>query len=348
MIKVKTSVGGIIVKQKLLKILRSKNQPRDWQDVSATFAQQGNTLKRSGQITDEPTYEFFETYSDDLVLNLNAITISVQPVNSFIPYHLHNYIEIMIPLVGNCTVHLDKQTVQLNSEDVLFIGNHTPHKVEPIGKNDIVVNLALKSSAFSLNDLNFLHRNGTNSNISNLLFTLLSNENYSAGRYVWFQVEHQPKIVNNIYDIIDEYYNYDIQSHQIIRFDILTLFSRLIRQAYHAKAHTHKVKDSQINLLSLLLYIENNYRTITLTKMAKDFGFNPNYLSTYLKKQTGQSFIQLVHLQRVNTAGEYLIYTKAPIETIASEVGYENPSYFYKVFKKIIGVSPAEYRRNNQ
>ena len=81
--------------------------------------------------------------------------------------------------------------------------------------------------------------------------------------------------------------------------------------------------------------------------MAKNFGFNPNYLSDYLKKQTGKTFIQLVHLQRVNVAAEFLTYTTAPIERIANQVGYENPSYFYKIFKKYFGISPAEYRNKN-
>ncbi|MEB3363705.1 helix-turn-helix transcriptional regulator [Lactobacillus sp. R2/2] len=81
--------------------------------------------------------------------------------------------------------------------------------------------------------------------------------------------------------------------------------------------------------------------------MANYFGFNPNYLSDFLKKHTGKTFIQLVHLQRVNVAAEYLSYTVAPIDRIANKVGYENPSYFYKIFKKYFGISPAEYRQKN-
>lgn len=97
----------------------------------------------------------------------------------------------------------------------------------------------------------------------------------------------------------------------------------------------------------MLLYIEEHYADITLEKMADYFGFNPNYLSSYLKKNTGMTFIKLVHLQRVNIAAEYLQYTKAPIEQISVKVGYENPSYFYKMFRKILGVSPKEYRIGN-
>lgn len=102
------------------------------------------------------------------------------------------------------------------------------------------------------------------------------------------------------------------------------------------------------NLLSLLLYIEKHYAAIALEDMAHHFGFNPNYLSAYLKKQTGLTFIKLVHLQRINVAAEYLTYTSASIDQIAVKVGYENPSYFYKVFRKHLSISPTEYRQQTQ
>ncbi|MBA1394934.1 helix-turn-helix domain-containing protein, partial [Lactobacillus sp. XV13L] len=102
------------------------------------------------------------------------------------------------------------------------------------------------------------------------------------------------------------------------------------------------------NVLSFLLYIEKHYANISLKTMGKHFGFNPNYLSNYLKKQTGMSFIQLVHLQRINVAAEYLTYSKVPIEQISLKVGYENPSYFYKIFKQNLHISPTDYRKQNQ
>ena len=98
----------------------------------------------------------------------------------------------------------------------------------------------------------------------------------------------------------------------------------------------------------MLLYIEKNYSKITLEQMAQHFGFNPNYLSDYLKNETGLSFIKLVQLQRVNAAAKYLTYTKVSIEKIATRVGYENASYFYKIFKQYFGISPAKYRSNTR
>lgn len=341
------NIGKNDLMNKTLTLLRENNTPKAWSDVLTTVKKNGDLIKKEGKIGKAPIYRFFETYSDDLAINGSSISISVQPTESFIPYHIHDYVEIMIPLVENCNVVLEHEEIKVNQGNLIFIGNRTVHKVKPISQNGVVVNIALRSSAFSLNELNYLNNKDNGSNISNILFSLLSDKEYGEGRYSLFQTNSDFKITALINDIINEYYQPNIQSNQIIRLEMLTLFSRLIRQAANSEINVKAYHKQKNNLLSLLLYIEKNYSNISLQKMAKYFGFNPNYLSNYLKKHTGKTFIQLVHLQRINVAAEYLTYTTAPIEHISSRVGYENPSYFYKIFKKYFDSSPTEYRQAN-
>ena len=334
--------------EKIIQMLRQNNGFRDWETLLANLKSQNNSIKVVGTINSDPIYEFYDTYSDNFVLNSSSITISVQPVKSYIPFHVHDYVEINIPLVGNCVVVTEHERIKVNQDNMIFVGYKTPHKVEPIGKNDVVLNIELRTSAFSLNELDFLQSKGKGISISNLLFSLLSDEDYGEGRYSLFEVDHDPKITAIIYDIIDEYYGARVQSDQIIKLEMLTMFSLLIRKTYYREAQVTDSKKKNNNLLSLLLYIEKNYSDITLEQMAQHFGFNPNYLSDYLKNETGLSFIKLVQLQRVNVAAKYLTYTKASIEKIASRVGYENASYFYKIFRHYFGISPAKYRSNSR
>ena len=334
--------------EKIIQMLRQNNSFRDWNTMLQDFKSNEFKLKVAGHINSEPVYEFFNTYSDNFVLNSSSITISVQPVKSYIPFHIHDYVEINIPLVGNCVVVTEHERIKVNQDNMIFIGIKTPHKVEPIGKNGVVLNIELRTSAFSLNELNFLQSKGKGISISNLLFSLLSDEDHGEGRYSLFEIDHDAKITAIIYDIIDEYYDNKIQSDQIIKLEMLTMFSLLIRKTYYREAQVTDSKKKSNNLLSLLLYIEKNYSDITLEQMAQHFGFNPNYLSDYLKSETGLSFIKLVQLQRINIAAEYLTYTKAPIEKIANRVGYENASYFYKIFRHYFGISPAKYRSNTR
>jgi AraC-like DNA-binding protein/mannose-6-phosphate isomerase-like protein (cupin superfamily) len=327
------------MEKEVLKILKEKNQPRSWEDLGPEMRP-----RISGLLKNEPIYEFFQALDDSLEVNPQSIAISVQPIESFIPYHIHNYVELIIPIKGQCTVRTKKDELKLQQNDLIVIGNHTIHRVEPLQEEDIIINITLKDSAFNLNDYHFMHEEQGTKKVSSLLFSLLSSETKGDNIYRLFRTHRDEKIHKLVADIIQEYYYPDAQSNQIIRFELLTLFARLIRSASNEQEVVVGEDDASVNLLSLLLYIEKNYAQITLEDMANHFGFNPNYLSTYLKKQTGYSFIKLVHLQRVNVAAEYLTYTNVPIEQIALKVGYENPSYFYKMFRKNLKVSPTEYR----
>lgn len=327
----------------ILERLRQSNQPRDWENILQEFRQ-----KPVAMVGTEPVYEFFYTFDESLEINSHSIGLSVQPVASYIPFHIHDYVEMTIPLLGECQVVTKNEKITVTQNDIIIIGNHTTHRVEPISESAIVVNLTLKGSAFSLNDFEFMHQGKNTQGISSMLFSLLSNENLGEGTYSLFHTQQDPKIIDTVYDILHEYFHPDTQTNQIIRFEILTLFSRLLRVATKNQAQLDTGKKATTNLLSLLLYIEKNYSQITLEQMAKDFSFNPNYLSGYLKKHTGYTFIKLVHWQRINAAAEYLTYTNVPIEQIALKVGYENPSYFYKIFRKSLGLSPKEYREQNR
>ncbi len=327
----------------ILELLRKNNFPRDWDKLAPEMHP-----RIASYFGKEPIYEFFYTLDDSLEVNPHSIAISVQPVDSYIPFHLHDYVEMVVPLLGECMIITKHERIKVKQNDIIVIGNRTPHRVEKIDNSCIVINLALKGTAFSLNDFNFMRQVGNIQSISTMLFSLLSDEDLGDNNYSLFETKHDRKINDTIYDIIQEYYYPDSQTNQIIRFEILTLFSRLIRVASNNEKAVKKSVSTSSNLLSLLLYIEEHYATITLDEMSQYFGFNPNYLSSYLKKQTGLTFIKLVHLQRINVAAEYLTFTNAPIEQIAVKVGYENPSYFYKIFRKSLKLSPKEYRDENR
>lgn len=328
----------------VLERLRQYNHPREWQDIVDSFK-----VKPTEIVSGEPVYSFFNTLTDDLEVNPHSLSISVYPVTSFVPAHLHNYVEIIIPLQGAFTAQINGQKFTVEQDDILLVGQQTIHKIFPIDASSVVVNIALKDTAFTLNDLNYLRQDGSRTqNVSNMLFTLLANDQYGSQRYCLFRTDHDGKISYLVYDIISEFYNSDIQSEPIIRSDMLTLFSLLIRSAYHHAANITDSGKQGNNLLSFLLYIETNYRSVTLDDMAKHFGFHPNYLSSFLKKETGYTFIKLLHLQRINVAAEMLLYTRASVEQIATRVGYDNASYFYKIFKKMMAVSPNDYRKQNR
>lgn len=101
-------------------------------------------------------------------------------------------------------------------------------------------------------------------------------------------------------------------------------------------------------ILSILRYIEGNYRNCTLKSTAEFFHMNPNYLSGYIHKHTGKTFKSLIQEQRMMRATRLLSNSDLSVTDIALQAGYENITFFYKKFRQLHGCSPAEYRKQFQ
>lgn len=95
-------------------------------------------------------------------------------------------------------------------------------------------------------------------------------------------------------------------------------------------------------------YIQKNYSSmsISLNEVAKQVNMNPAYFSVLFKKDTGITFINYLTGLRIEKAKELLANSNAKIYEVAYEVGYDNPTYFSTVFKKMTKNSPQDYRKN--
>lgn len=92
-------------------------------------------------------------------------------------------------------------------------------------------------------------------------------------------------------------------------------------------------------------YIGLHYREdITLNTVAEAVFLNPVYISRLIKEQTGRNYTDLVMEMRVEQAVELLEHSDLYVYEIAEKVGYNNLKYFYKVFRKVTGKSPGDYR----
>ncbi|MDG4657284.1 response regulator transcription factor [Ectobacillus antri] len=101
-----------------------------------------------------------------------------------------------------------------------------------------------------------------------------------------------------------------------------------------------------LNLKEIMQYIREHYaEPLTLKEVAKHFHFNPSYLSNYFSSHNDEGFIEYVNRVRIEEATKLLLANTAPISEISSMVGYSDHSYFCKVFKKIQGSSPSQFRR---
>lgn len=103
-------------------------------------------------------------------------------------------------------------------------------------------------------------------------------------------------------------------------------------------------KNSEV-IKNAIQYITQNYNTpLTLEATAKQVHLNPSYFSTLFKQSCGSSFKEYLNYIRIEESKNLLTNTNYSIIDIAIAVGFENQSYFTKVFKKFTGLTPKQYR----
>ncbi|WP_066174909.1 response regulator [Bacillus marinisedimentorum] len=96
-------------------------------------------------------------------------------------------------------------------------------------------------------------------------------------------------------------------------------------------------------------YILEHFRQpVTLEEVADHIDMNPFYVSKTFKERFGLSFIDYVTDLRINEARKLMLDTRKSLKEICFEVGYKDPNYFSRVFKKKVGQSPREYRGQEQ
>ena len=92
-------------------------------------------------------------------------------------------------------------------------------------------------------------------------------------------------------------------------------------------------------------YIAENFSTnLTLDDVANYVHLNPSYFSSLFKQSTGSSFKEYLNMVRIEESKRLLSNTDYSVINIAVATGFENQSYYSKVFKKLTGLTPRQYR----
>lgn len=93
-------------------------------------------------------------------------------------------------------------------------------------------------------------------------------------------------------------------------------------------------------------YIQNNYsRDISLDEVSQKVNISPYYFSKIFKEDVGEGFVEYLTGIRMEKAKELLTTTEYSMKEICSMVGYADPNYFSRSFKKKVGVTPTEYKQ---
>lgn len=132
--------------------------------------------------------------------------------------------------------------------------------------------------------------------------------------------------------------------------DILQMVNRAADELFGAPENTRTEPVEEKNHMVELAkeYVEEHYyENLTLADVAQKVGISAGYLSTLFQKQLSKGFVDYLNEIRIEHACTYLQQNYLKTYEIAYKVGFNDEKYFSKVFKKIKGRSPSEYRKTN-
>lgn len=138
------------------------------------------------------------------------------------------------------------------------------------------------------------------------------------------------------------FYSFQATDFRQLRAETRHLLERM-RHSYHE--YNALLEADTIQQIKQYI-IEHAHQDISLDTIGKEVGLSPIYISKIFKEQLGVNYINFLTECRIEKAKKLMRDPEKSLKEITFEVGYHDPNYFSKVFKKMCNTSPTEYRKN--
>lgn len=266
--------------------------------------------------------------------------IQVRPHTRFVhfPAHTHDYVEMIYMCSGSTRHVINGTDVVLNEEELLLLNQKAVQEIYPAGEDDIAVNFIILPEFFDY----ALQLMGEEKNLlRDFVVDCLTGENTSAG-YMHFKVRDILPVQNLLENLIWSIWNRQSNKRSINQVTMGLLFLQLMN--HMERMETNAENKSQRLMIDVLGYIEENYRSGELTELAGMLHYDVSWLSREIKKMTGKNYIDLLQEKRLNQAGYLLEHTGMSVMDISMAVGYDNMSYFHRIFRRHYGMTPKKFR----
>ena len=277
-----------------------------------------------------------DVISGDKLLPSGRI-IAIRPHTRFIdfPEHCHDYVE-MVYMCSGSTRHIVNGTeLMLREGELLMLDQHVRHSIAQAGERDVAVNFIVRPAFFS-GTLSYLGEEETP--LRRFVVSCLTGG--SEAGYLLFRVADVLPIQNLIENLVYTLTEAVPNRRGILQATMGLLFAQLLNHTDALQCES----DRQNAVLSALRYIEEHYADGSLSEVADHLHYELPYLSRLIRKSTGKNYTELLQEKRLSQAAWLLRNTERKVDEISLSVGYENISYFHRLFAGRFGCSPKAYR----
>ena len=258
-------------------------------------------------------------YSDSISINRRQLT------NGSVRGHFHDCFELEINLNGDAINIINGSSYPIHKNSFYLLSPADIHKLDI---SDTVEMISIKFTDLPL---------------SKELLNHLNTADYPiVGEFSDAQFETILSPILNLYSGAG-YISNESYRNIYVRSVVEMLLSLVLDQC-------QKKDDSTIPshiMLSLLSYVKNHFReNIPLGKLAKQYGYNTNYLRSKFRQLTGKTYVSFVNDERLTYSYRLIELTDLPISEISDSAGYTSLSYFSRIFKAKYGISPIDLRHS--
>ena len=159
-----------------------------------------------------------------------------------------------------------------------------------------------------------------------------------------------PKLYHSLTTLIEIHHSDHLGAELYIKSQLFYIFWLLeplqsqIKPSSQSQYHISQIQ----KIKDLLLFIHANYASPLTLKEAADFcSYSPSYFSKFFKSFTGMTLIEYLNSYRLKKAGDLLLTTSMSIIEISERTGFENHSYFIRLFRKHYQTTPKQYRKQH-
>ncbi len=284
-----------------------------------------------------PEYENYkETKSHyDPLFPYNTYPCSI-PMDFYeVPLHWHNEMEIIYIKKGKGRVTIDFQSYNTEGGDIVIL---LPGQLHGISQLDSYV-MEYENIIFSTDMLVSKHGDSLNSDFfqpflsGNITFDSI----VTLAHPMYTELSSCLNRADKVCSTFEKGYKLAVKGFLFEFFSIIYRNSEDIVIENHNK-HLDKIKE-------ILKYIETHYHdVITIEEIAGVCGFSSSHFMRFFKNALGTSFIDYLNDYRLSMVARMLLSSDDNILNIATDCGFDNLSYFNRIFKRRYGMPPSHYR----
>jgi AraC-type DNA-binding domain-containing proteins len=332
------------------KFLLSKINPNDTISLRSFIKDNSineNTIKKfppiDGKNIEESLLNLFQNTIDNKTIpnRKDAITFVCHPRFAETSEHHHDYIEMIYVYSGEFHQIVNGNKLHMKKGEVCILDTNVMHSINKTSENDIIINCIMSKKY--LDDILINRLSGNDLLSSFFIRAIYQSSDYND--YILFKSGESEKLAKLMDTVLCEYFGSGHCPEEVINSYMVIIFFELLRAFEKQKNYENYDLLKNTNITDIILYIQNNCKDATLSSVAEHFHFHPTYLGSIIKKFQGRNFTSVLQDAKLKKACSLLKNSDIPILEVSKSIGYENTSFFYKIFKNNYGCNPSEYRK---